>query len=96
MSIVSYDSAIARDAESGLGQTAASLEANLGELSAFVNQVCSNWEGDEQTLYRGIQTRWDTAAAEIRQILERIKVGLGNNTTSVDAMRQRVRSTLQG
>lgn len=96
MSIVSYDSAVARDSEAGLASTAASLEATLADLTAFVAQVCANWEGDEQALYQGIQQQWDTAAAEIHQILNQIKVGLGNNTTSVDEMRSRVRSALQG
>ncbi|WP_168582778.1 WXG100 family type VII secretion target [Gephyromycinifex aptenodytis] len=96
MSIVSYDSAIARDAEAGLAATASALEANLAELGAFVSQVCANWDGDEQVLYRGIQTQWDTAAAEVNAILLQIKTGLGRNTVSVDEMRARVRSALQG
>ncbi|MGL4177391.1 MAG: WXG100 family type VII secretion target [Dermatophilaceae bacterium] len=96
MSIYSYDSGVARDAEASLGSTAASLEATLADLSGFVNRVCANWEGDEQVVYRGIQLKWDAAAEEVRGILTQIKAGLGENTASVDSMRSRVRSTLQG
>lgn len=96
MSVVSYDSAVARDAESGLGSTASALEASLADLTGFVNQVCSNWEGDEQVIYKGIQSQWDSAAEEIRSILTQIKSGLGKNTESVDQMRSQVRSSLNG
>ena len=93
---VSYDSSVARDAESSLGTTATALENSLTELTNFVNRVSSNWEGDEQVTYKGIQTKWDTAADEIRNILTQIKTGLGKNTESVDQMRNKVRNTLQG
>jgi ESAT-6 family protein len=91
----SYDSAVARDAEGGLAATAASLQAQLADLGGFVNAACANWEGDEQALYRGIQTRWDNAAAQVRDILNQITAALGQTTESVDTMRSRVRQTLQ-
>lgn len=94
--IVSYDSAVAQDAESGLASTSTSLEATLADLSAYVNKVCANWEGDEQVVYKGIQTKWDTAANEIHTILNQIKAGLSTNTASVDTMRAQVRGALQG
>lgn len=94
--IVSYDSAAANSAEAGLASTASSLEATLTELDGFVRQVASNWEGDEQGIYQGIQSKWDGAATEIRTILTQIKTGLNKNTASVDEMRGRVRSALQG
>ncbi|MDO5627631.1 MAG: WXG100 family type VII secretion target [Mobilicoccus sp.] len=93
--IVSYDSAVAREAESSLKATANHLQNTLAELSSYVGQVCSGWEGDEQVVYRDIQNRWDRAANEIHQILNRITVSLGNNTTSVESMRAQVRSALQ-
>jgi early secretory antigenic target protein ESAT-6 len=96
MSVYSYDSAVARDAEGGLSGTIASLQGGLDELGGFVNSVCSNWEGDEQGIYRGIQTRWDGAAAQVREILEQIRVTLGQTTESVETMRARVSQSLQG
>ncbi len=41
MSVYSYDSAVARDAEGGLGGTIASLQGHLDELGGFVNSVCA-------------------------------------------------------
>jgi 6 kDa early secretory antigenic target len=94
--VYSYDSAVARDAEGGLSGTIASLQGNLDELGGFVNGVCANWEGDEQAIYRGIQSRWDSAAAQVRDILGQIRITLGQTTESVDTMRARVGQTLQG
>ncbi len=91
----SYDEAVARNAEQGLAATLAHLESTLTDLSGFVTKVCANWEGDEKEIFQGIQTRWDHAAGEVRNILGQIKGGLGQTTTSVGDMRGRVRSALQ-
>ena len=94
--VYSYDSAVAGDAEGGLAGTIASLEGHLQDLGGFVNSVCANWEGDEQAIYRGVQTQWDNAAGQVGDILKRIKTTLGLTTESVETMRGRVRQTLQG
>ena len=94
--VYSYDSAVAREAEGGLSGTIAALQGHLDELGGFVNSVCANWEGDEQAIYRGIQSKWDGAAAQIRDILAQIRVTLGQTTESVETMRARVSQTLQG
>ena len=88
--------AVARDAEGGLSGTVASLQGRLDELGGFVNSVCANWEGDEQAIYRGIQSRWDGAAAQVRDILDQIRATLGQTTESVETMRARVSQSLQG
>jgi WXG100 family type VII secretion target len=93
--VYSYDSAVARESEGGLGGTIASLEGNLAELGGFVASVTANWEGDEQGIYRGVQNQWDNAATEIKSILAQVKSALGQTTESVDTMRGRVRNTLQ-
>jgi len=94
--VYSYDSAVAHDAEGGLSGTIAALQGRLDELGGFVNSVCASWEGDEQAIYRGAQTRWDNAATQVRDILHQIKATLGETTESVDTMRARVRQSLQG
>ena len=94
--IYSYDNGVAQDAEGGLQATIGALEASLADLGGFVNAVCSSWEGDEQVQYKGIQTQWDGAANEVRTILSQIKTVLGETTTSVQTMRGRVSSALEG
>ena len=93
--IQSYDSAVARDAEASLGATMASLEANLAELTGFVNSVSANWEADERDLYRDVQGRWDSAAVTVRDLLAQVRTALDNNTVSVDSMRSKVASRIQ-
>lgn len=90
-----YDSAVARDAEGGLSATAAALEGHLNDLTGYVNSVSANWEGDEQGLYLGIQSQWDNAASQVRDIINQIRTALGQTTESVDSMRAKVRQTLQ-
>ena len=51
---------------------------------------------DEQAIYRGIQSRWDNAAAQVRDILDQIRTTLGQTTESVETMRARVSQSLQG
>ena len=94
--VYSYDSAVARDAEGGLSGTIASLQGHLDELGGFVNSVCANLEGDEQAIYRGIQAKWDSAAGQVRDILDQIRAALGQTTESVETMRARVSQSLQG
>lgn len=94
--VYSYDSAVANNAEDGLGGTVQALEASLADLGGFVSQVTANWTGDEQVAYGGVQQKWDGASDEVKAILARIKVALGETTQSVDAMRGKVMSTLQG
>lgn len=96
MSIVSYDSSVAREAETALQATAGSLEGHLADLGGFVTRACADWEGDEQVVYRGIQAQWDQSAAEITTILRQITAALATNTGMVDQMRSRVRSVLGG
>jgi uncharacterized protein YukE len=93
--VYAYDSAVARDAEGGLGATMSALEGHLADLSGFVSAVCSNWTGDEKEIYQGIQTQWDKAAGSVKEILASVKTTLGTTTESVDGMRTQVRTTLQ-
>ncbi|WP_052466819.1 WXG100 family type VII secretion target [Mobilicoccus massiliensis] len=93
---ISYDSAVATEAEGGLRATAAQIDLALQELSGHVTALCSGWEGDERVAYQDIQRRWDSAAREIHEILTRITLALGANTEAVTRMRAQVRATLAG
>ena len=93
--VYSYDSAVAQNAEGGLQGTISALEASLADLGGFVNSVTANWEGDEQGIYKGIQTQWDGAASQVQSILNQVKGALGETTSSVGTMRGQVRSALQ-
>jgi WXG100 family type VII secretion target len=93
--VFSYDEAVADSAHGDLAAVTAGLQAHLDDLSGFVARVKSNWTGDEQETYGGIQTKWDSAAETVKQILGSVHQALGTTTSSVKDMRGQVRSALQ-
>jgi WXG100 family type VII secretion target len=94
--VFSYDSSTASTATDDIAGVAAGLQASLDDLTNFVNRVKANWEGDEMVVYEGIQQKWDTAAATVREILTSVQSALNQTTSSVDQMRGQVRGALQG
>lgn len=93
--VFSYDESVAEDAHGNIMSVANGLEATLNDLTSFVNQVKSNWQGDEQEQYAQIQAQWDSSAQEVRNILNQVRDALGHTTSSVQQMRGQVRSALQ-
>src|SRR5690606_11480105 len=94
-SVFSYDESVAGDAQSSLRGVITGVEGSLSDLDGFVKHVKSNWDGDEMTIYEGIQAKWDSAAATVKEILTSVSTALESTTTSVQDMRGQVRSTLQ-
>jgi 6 kDa early secretory antigenic target len=90
-----YDEAVADAAHGDLNGVTSGLQTSLDDLSGFVARVKSSWEGDEQETYGAIQSKWDTAADTVREILASVQQTLGSTTGSVKEMRGQVRSTLQ-
>jgi WXG100 family type VII secretion target len=93
--IFSYDEAVADSTHGDLAAVMSGLQAHLDDLSGFISRVKSNWTGDEQDTYAGIQAKWDTSADTVRQILNSVHQALGSTTGSVKDMRGQVRSALQ-
>jgi uncharacterized protein YukE len=93
--IFSYDEAVADTAHGDLASVMSGLQASLDDLSGFVSRVKSQWDGDEMELYSGIQAKWDSSAATVKQILDSVHSALGSTTGSVKDMRGQVRSALQ-
>ncbi len=89
-----YDEGGAETAGDDLASIVAALEANLEQLQGYVASVESQWNADEQVLYRGVQTKWNNAAASVSEILGQMKTALGTNTEQVRDMRSQVRSAL--
>jgi len=92
--VFSYDEAVADSAHGDLQSVMSGLQASLDDLSGFVSRVKSNWEGDEMDLYGGVQSKWDSSADTVRQILASVHQALGSTTSSVKDMRGQVRGAL--
>jgi len=93
--VFSYDEAVADAAHGDLQSVISGLQASLDDLSGFVSRVKSNWDGDEMELYGGVQAKWDSSAATVKQILDAVHQALGSTTGSVKDMRGQVRGALQ-
>jgi WXG100 family type VII secretion target len=92
--VFSYNEATAESASGSLGSVIAGLESSLSDLGGFVASVRSSWDGDEQDTYSGVQTRWDSAAATVQEILSAVSKSLSATTSGVRDMRGQVRSAL--
>jgi WXG100 family type VII secretion target len=96
MSVHSYDESVGATAHGDIGSVAQGVSSSLDELGSFVSRVKSSWEGDELDSYAGIQQKWDSAAATVREILTSVQGALGQTNSSVSEMRGRVRGAIQG
>lgn len=90
----SYDEGGADTAGDDLASIVSALESSLEQLQGYVSSVESQWNADEQILYRGVQTKWGNAASSVNEILGQMKTALGANTEQVRDMRAQVRSAL--
>ena len=93
-SVFSYNEATAETASGDISAVIAGLEGSLQDLGGFVAAVKSNWDGDEMDTYSGVQSKWDTAAATVQEILTSVSKALQANTSSVKDMRGQVRGAL--
>lgn len=61
--------------------TSARIQGQLGDLKSRLQPMIATWEGESSTAYQEAQARWDSAAAELNDILEAIAatVGEGND-----------------
>ncbi|MTD15254.1 WXG100 family type VII secretion target [Nakamurella sp. YIM 132087] len=92
--VFSYNEATAEAAAGDLASVISGLESSLSDLGGFVTSVKSSWDGDEMEVYAGIQSKWDSAATTVQEILTAVNSALGKNTSSVKDMRGQVRGAL--
>jgi early secretory antigenic target protein ESAT-6 len=59
-------------AESDARTIAGQIDATLDDLRAYLAPMVSTWSGSAATEYNGLQSQWDTAAAELNTVLRTI------------------------
>jgi WXG100 family type VII secretion target len=57
--------------------TAQQMNEQLDELRQLVARLTAGWQGQAQEDYRAKQAQWDTAAADLNQVLSQIGAALG-------------------
>ncbi|MGH2787375.1 MAG: WXG100 family type VII secretion target [Actinomycetota bacterium] len=59
-------------AQADIQSVSNSLNQQLGDLKSYLAPMVSTWTGAASSEYQAKQAQWDSAAAELNQILSRI------------------------
>ena len=55
-----------------ISSQASTLESTLEDLKSRIKPVVAQWEGTTSEAYNAAQNNWDTAAADLQQVLAQI------------------------
>lgn len=72
-------------AQQNITGTVNAVNGQLDDLRSFLAPMVSTWEGQAAETYNALQRQWDTAAAELNQVLAQIATAVG---TANDAYNQ--------
>jgi 6 kDa early secretory antigenic target len=64
-------------ARADVAGTSQRIAAQLDDLKRYLAPLVATWEGEAATRYAETQRRWDTAAADLRDVLAQVGVALG-------------------
>ncbi|MFC9790902.1 WXG100 family type VII secretion target [Rhodococcus sp. NPDC127528] len=81
MGEILYNFGAIEAAAAGIKSTSAVLDTTLADLKKYVASLAVVWGGSGAESYQQYQAQWDSAAAELHQVLEAIgrAVGTGND-----------------
>lgn len=83
--------AILRAAAEDIQSTTNTMNSELDGLKQALAPIVAAWDGDAKTAYATKQAQWDTAAADLNNLLASIK---GAVIRSADTMEARERSNM--
>lgn len=72
-------------AQGNIQSTVGAINSQLDDLKSFLAPMVSTWDGSAAETYNGLQRQWDTAAADLNQVLAQIATAVG---TANDAYQQ--------
>jgi 6 kDa early secretory antigenic target len=52
------------------------IDQQLEDLKTYLAPLIASWSGDASTSYQALQSKWDTSAADLNQILRQITTTL--------------------
>jgi uncharacterized protein YukE len=92
----SFDTGVSQQVQGDLAGIVARLEGTISQRSADVSAAMSDFEADGVSEeYRAVEQRWNTAATEVRQILDLVKTTMLRNDETAGATLARARSAVQ-
>lgn len=65
-------------AQQHVAQTAQQMNAQLEDLQRMLGPLVATWTGEAATDYAAKKKQWDTAAADLNQVLAQIGTALGH------------------
>ncbi|MGH3921655.1 MAG: pore-forming ESAT-6 family protein [Pseudonocardiaceae bacterium] len=93
----SFDTGVSQQVQGDLAGIIARLEANITQRQADVNAAMSDFQADGVSEeYRTVETRWNTAATEVRQIIDLVKTTMTRNDETAGSTLSRARAAVQG
>ncbi len=80
-----------QQAQGDVAATVSRVDGQLNDLKSFLAPLISGWEGSASSDYQTLQKRWDTAATDLNQVLQRISQMLGETHDNYQAAEARNR-----
>lgn len=59
-------------AQGNISSTVNAINSQLDDLKSFLAPMVSTWTGEAAETYNALQRQWDTAAADLNQVLAQI------------------------
>jgi 6 kDa early secretory antigenic target len=69
-------------AQGDVANTVSRVDGQLNDLRQYLAPLVASWEGSASSDYQVLQKRWDTAAADMNQVLAQISQMLGQTHDS--------------
>lgn len=92
----SFDTGVSQQVQGDLAGIIARLEANIAQRQADVNAAMSDFQADGASEeYRTVEARWNTAATEVRQIIDLVKTTMIRNDETAGTTLSRARAAVQ-
>lgn len=63
----------------------AQMNGQLNNLRDYLKPLVATWEGEAAANYQALQNKWDTAAADLNSVLQRIGGALGETNSEFQA-----------
>ena len=67
---------------------ATQIDQQLDDLKAYIAPLVASWTGEASTDYQALQTKWDTSAAELNDVLRQIATALRTSNENYNTAEQ--------
>lgn len=67
---------------------ATQIDQQLGDLKTYLSPLVATWTGQASTDYQALQSKWDTSAAELNDVLRQIATTLRTSNENYSGAEQ--------